>query len=265
MNLKKLFPITLLLALMLVFIPSKKAYADASLEKYYAENGIDSSPSVTVLIDQPIKTSGIVIKVSLDKKDNLLDVGHAFIRVYDGSKAYYYGFYPFDTKNTFLSVVGTKGDIMANAQNENHHNWDYGKIIRISKSQAEELKSYAVNYQYNWLTQTYNLNLNNCATFVANALSHIKQPIPFTRSYWHISYLTNMKPNLALSYPLIGRLIGPTMYGYSPSGAGEDIRNTAHYLVKSGGTEKDKTRIPKKGEVIIKDYQKYVTYPVAQR
>lgn len=243
MNLRKLFPVTLLLALMLVLIPAKKAYADAPLEKYFKDYNLDYSPSVTVLVDQPVRDSNTVFDGGF-YLDGFSDVvGHTFIRVYDGKEVNYYGFYPQNSENLLSSAfLGTKGELHKNntvvrkseitglpmsatlkeEDSESNHSWDYAKIYRIGPYQASQINYYANNYIMSSLwTGRYWIQHNNCTTFAFMALNYIDVMPKFYAHFWTVECTGS------LDVPV-------TLYGYAPGPAGEDIKKASgSYLIET--------------------------------
>lgn len=246
MNLRKLFHVSLLITLMLVFISPKKVYANDLLEYYLKSKGLDKKPSVTVLVQQPSSNGDSVIDFGIEDNEFYNYVGHVFIRVCDGKpdidgniKPHYYGFYPKNPGGTLTSIAyATKGEVHRDGYTvsgsyyngyttgsfdtttyhaENIHGWNVGKYYSLGSDRiAHEIEDYAMRYttDFKYLEfDGYKLNSNNCTTFVARALRWIDTPVQFYSNTWYYR-----SGNLNLPLPITG---------YSPASAGQDLQNAS--------------------------------------
>lgn len=229
MKIKKIFSVSIIVMVMLIFTTPIKVFADASMEKFYEKQG-DKQSKVVILVDEPTRYSESVDNGS---------VGHSSIGIFHENKWTYFGFYAYKDVTGPILFAGVKGNLKTGSI-ERNHDWTVAKAYYINKDQVFKLMKYAKTYE----SQKYDLDDNNCTTFVANALRYAGVSNNLNKHYWKSHDL----PLLAFYIPI---------YGYSPAGAGIQLRSTGTYLSRAGWN------IPSRPELVfpVMEYNKNKVRP----
>ena len=198
----------------------------------YRNNKFKNKTTLTVFVDQPYSSNGIVINLL----NNHESVGHTFVGI-DNNVSEYAGFWPLNgygisraikresvpglirmnehgystdgiNTNTYESLGGYK---------EKEHKWDTAKTYVIDSTKIGKVEEFSKNY-----TNLYNMVDKNCTTFAVNVLDNLNISHPIKQHYWEIYPYAAFASNPALSWSFVG--INFAFYGYSPANAGQDIK-----------------------------------------
>ncbi|WP_432404186.1 hypothetical protein [Wukongibacter sp. M2B1] len=186
-------------------------FADSKLDRMIDKK--TSSPTVSIVVDQPVSGSSYCT----DKRGK---VGHTFLRLDDGKKTYYVGFYPkdsdaFDDKKVLCLDKAVKSKIR---WNDDNHDWDVAYVYKVKsktiKSVLRRIEKLDV--------KKYRLQSYNCTTFAADVIKDATDlPLPIKKTLWKV-HPTIRKMAIEL-YGEKANILN--FIGYCPGAAGEQIRD----------------------------------------
>ncbi|HVM86877.1 MAG TPA: hypothetical protein VMT76_01730 [Puia sp.] len=130
--------------------------------------GTTNSYAVTLCVDQPVPGSrdpwGFTVTGS-SSGSNLVNVGHAFLIFTEsgpnGTVQRNVGFYPSD----YVTPISPSDQGQLN--NDNSHSYNISLTVKLDNSQFFNM----LNYVSGGNSQSYNLNTNNCTSFVLHTLA----------------------------------------------------------------------------------------------
>ena len=234
---KRLLSVLLAFALaagMLAAMPPLAVFAqdiaedDDTLLTEYINEHYPEKITVAIVTSRPVANS----RVAFDS--NSLSVGHTSIRLdYGGGKPLVYGFTSADTMSFWeitnnITVEGVRMD-------EPVHDWNAAIVYEISFEQANEIKAYVDNFNYD----NFNLIFNNCTTFAVNALLAAGIS-PSTREHnWTLpsreEIISAMPFYIFNKEMLAGELLSRIYCGYTPADAVQDFKSDENCILKYNG------------------------------
>jgi hypothetical protein len=161
----------------------------SSLPNYFScftnVGGSDYSYSVSVCVDQPdpgTRTPWAIQDASgSSASNNPVNTGHAFLILTETSGSSVItrniGFYPATKVSPYSQASATAGGVYNNDQ---AHEYNISGTMNMTNAQFFQI----LNYCEDNSAMTYNLNTNNCTTFVLNAMAQAGINLPRTIGSW---------------------------------------------------------------------------------
>ena len=161
----------------------------SSLSNYFScftsVGGSDHSYSVSVCIDQPqpgSRTPWVLQNAADASADgNPINIGHSFLILTESYGTTVItrniGFYPATKVYPFSQSTETAAGVYNNDQS---HEYNISGTINLTNAQFYQILNYCTNNS----AMNYNLNTNNCTTFVLNAVAQTGINLPRTVGAW---------------------------------------------------------------------------------